>query len=234
MLKANISIVLAGFLLSGCHSDAATSAETRHEGNSIDLGKVETARVEINMGAGELHVKSGTPKLLEAEFAYNVPEWKPVVDYRASESRGELTISQPKNSGNSFRNTVYTWDLKLNDQVPLDVTAKLGAGQANLELGHMNLQRVAVNMGAGELKVDLRGEPMRDYSVLINGGVGEATVYLPHDAAISATAIGGIGEIQTSGLEKRDGVWINPERLQAPVTVHLNVKGGIGQINLVR
>jgi len=234
MLRVHVGIVMTGLALSGCHAGSGAVAETRHETNSVDIGKVDTARVEINMNAGELHVKSGTPKLLEADFAYNVPEWKPVVDYRTNQSRGDLTISQPESSGVSFRNTVYTWELKLTDQLPLDITAKLGAGEANLELGRMNLQNVAVNMGAGSLKVDLRGEPMRDYSVRIQGGVGEATVYLPRDAGISATAAGGIGEIQTNGLEKRDGVWINPERIQAPVTVHLDVKGGVGQIHLVR
>src|SRR5439155_1021842 len=165
MLRVDVGIVMTALALSGCHAGSRAAVETRHETNSVDIGKVDTARVEINMNAGELHVKSGTPKLLEADFAYNVPEWKPVVDYRTNQSRGDLTISQPKSSGVSFRNTVYTWELKLTDQLPLDITAKLGAGEANLELGRMNLQHVAVNIGAGSLKVDLRGEPMRDYTV---------------------------------------------------------------------
>ena len=42
------------------------------------------------------------------------------------------------------------------------------------------------------------------------------------------------GDIDVKGLEKRDGVWINPERVNAPVTIRLDVKGGIGQINLIR
>ena len=84
------------------------------------------------------------------------------------------------------------------------------------------------------MKVGLRGEPKEDYTVRIHGGVGEATVYLPKDAGVSATASGGIGEISTDGLEKRDGVWINPQHPNAPVAVHLDVKGGVGQIRLIR
>jgi len=233
MLKASVAITAAALLLSGCQHISVATSETRHETKSIELDKTETARVEIDMGAGELDVKSGTPKLLEADFAYNVPDWKPVVDYRASASRGDVTISQRKNSS-SFGNTVNTWKLKLNDQLPLEVTANLGAGEANLELGQMNLRSVEVNVGVGEMKMDLRGDPKRDYTVQIHGGVGEATVYLPRDAAISATAAGGIGEIKATGLEKRDGVWINPERINAPVTVRLDVKGGVGEIHLIR
>ncbi len=233
MMRSGVAIALAALLLTGCHMDSGPAAETRHETKAIELDKAETARVAIRMGAGELHVNSGTPKLLEADFAYNVPEWKPVVDYRAAGSGGDLTISQPNTSG-SFRRTVNKWDLKLNGQLPLDVTTTLGAGDATLEFGQMNLNSVDVSMGAGELKLDLRGEPKRDYNVHVSGGVGEATVYLPKDAAISARASGGIGEISGSGLEKRDGVWMNPDRPQGPVTIHLDIKGGVGSIHLVR
>lgn len=234
MLKALLGIAAAALLLSGCHFGAVATGETRRDTKSIELDNAEVARVDIRMGAGEMRVKSGTPKLLEAEFAYNVPEWKPVVDYRGGPSGGNLTISQPRSSGVRMGKTVYTWDLNLNGQLPMEITANLGAGEANLELGRMNLRSVEVNVGAGKLKVDLRGAPSRDYHVQIQGGVGEATVYVPKDVAISATAAGAIGQISAAGLEKRDGVWINPERIHAPVTVRLDVKGGVGKIRLVR
>ena len=91
-----------------------------------------------------------------------------------------------------------------------------------------------MNIGAGEVTMDLRGEPKRDYDVEIRGGVGQTVVYLPKDAGVSARATKGIGEISTEGLQNRDGVWVNPDRVGAPVTVRLDVKGGVGEIRLVR
>ncbi len=224
-----LAAVSLGVLLSGCSFSA--TGETRRETMSIDLDKATNVRAEIHMGAGELRVKSGTSKLLDAAFDYNVPEWKPVVSYRPG---GELSISQPSTSGTAFGNTVNDWDLTLNGDVPLDIKTNLGAGEANLVLGKMNLGRVDVNIGAGEVTMDLRGEPRRDYSVHIRGGVGETTVYLPRDVGIAATAAKGIGDLNVEGLERRDGVWVNPDRINAPVTVRLDVKGGIGEIRLVR
>ena len=118
--------------------------------------------------------------------------------------------------------------------MPLEVTANVGAGEAHLELGRLNLSRVEMNIGAGKVTMDLRGEPKRDYDVQIRGGVGETVVYLPKDAGIAAKATKGIGEISTEGLEQRDGVWVNPDRIGAAVTVRIDVKGGIGAIRLVR
>ena len=225
-----LGVVGTAALLGGCVFGSVKTGETRTETVSFDRDDSKSARVELRMGAGELTVNAGTAKLMEGTFAYNVEDWKPVVDYRA----GMLSVSQPKSSSASFGNTVNNWTVKLHRELPIDLKADLGAGEANLELGAMNLTGVEMNIGAGEVKVDLRGEPKSDYTVDINGGVGETVVYLPKDVAISAQARKGIGNIDVQGLEQRAGVWVNPDRIGAPVTVRLDIKGGIGEIRLVR
>lgn len=234
MPSALVGVTAAALLVGGCGFGMVATGETVSETKLIELDKAASVRAHIRMGAGELRVKSGGPKLLDATFTYNVPEWKPLVDYRSTPSGGELSISQPDGSRGGLGNTVYEWDLTLNDDVPLEIIANLGAGEVHLDLGRMNLGRVEVNLGAGEVEMDLRGEPRRDYSVQIRGGVGETTVYLPRNTGVSATATKGIGAINVEGLEQRGNVWINPERIDAPVTVRLDVKGGIGEIRLLR
>lgn len=229
-MKLFAGLLTSLLLLTGC---AATPAgPTQHESAHFDLDKSELTRVELRMGAGELKVTGGSTKLAEADFTYNVPSWKPTVDYRSTGVRGDLVIAQPE-SGGSFGNTEYRWDVRLNDGLLMDVVSKMGAGEATLNLGSMNLRNVELSIGAGEVKVDLRGNPKRSYDVRINGGVGEATVYVPRSVGIDATAKGGIGEIQVNGLEERNGRWINTAQENSPVKIHLDVKGGVGQINII-
>ena len=103
-----------------------------------------------------------------------------------------------------------------------------------MDLGELNLRSVDVNMGVGEVTLDLRGRtPARSYDVRINGGVGQANVHLPRDVAIYATAQGGIGDIHVEGLERRGNHWVNAAKLDSPVTIRVDVKGGIGEIRLV-
>jgi hypothetical protein len=227
-------LTAAGLLASGCGVGMVATGETRRETVAIELDKAAHVRAEIRMEAGEVRVKSGTPKLVDAAFTYNVDEWKPVVDYRVTGSGGELNILQPQGARAGFGNTVYKWELDLNADVPLDLVANLGAGEVNLELGHMNLGRVDVNIGAGEVDVDLRGEPRRDYSVYIRGGVGATKVRLPRNARIEATAAKGIGEIDAEGLVRRGSVWMNADAADGAATVRVDVKGGIGEIRLMR
>jgi hypothetical protein len=234
-VRTLLAVVGTAALFSGCGFNTVATGETKTETVSFDLDDAKTVRVELRMGSGELNVKSGTAKLMEGTFAYNVAEWKPVVDYRAGgTTTGELTLSQPNSSGSSFGNSANNWDVTLTGDLPLEISANLGAGEANLDLGRMNLNRVDMSIGAGKVNMDLRGEPQSGYTVQIRGGVGETVVYLPKDAGIAATAIKGIGDISTDGLEQRDGVWVNPDRMGAPVTVRLDVKSGIGQIWLIR
>ena len=221
--------VAAAALMAGWGCGRASTGPTQHETANIDLDASQTSHVELRMGAGELHVSSGSAKFAEADFTYNVAAWKPEVVYHA----GTLTITQPGGGAASGR-TENTWHVKLNDRLPLDLSAALGAGEATLDLGTLNLNRVQVDIGAGEVKLDLRGDPKHDYDVLVRGGVGQATVYLPKDVAIAATATGGIGGVSATGLEKRGNLWINPDRVTGPVTVRLDAKGGVGEIRLVR
>jgi len=50
---------------------------------------------------------------------------------------------------------------------------------------------------------------------------------------ITATASGGIGDINVRGLENRNGRWINKSHELDPVTIRVDVKGGVGEIRLV-
>lgn len=216
-------------VLAGC-SGRARVEQLEHETKVLELDKSELTRVELKMGAGELRVSGGSPKLMEADFDYNVPGWKPQVEYHSTGVRSDIEISH---TPGTVPNGKSDWNIRLNDSALMDLIAHMGAGEAHLNIGSLNLRSVDVNLGVGEAEVDLRGNPRRSYDVQIHGGVGQATVYVPSSVGISATASGGIGEINVRGLENRNGRWINPGHENAPVTIRLDVKGGVGQIDLV-
>lgn len=199
---------------------------------AVELDKAEVVRVALKMGAGEFSVSGGSSRLLDGDFEFRRLGLEPFVTYHSTGTRGDLTVEEPSQARGLNRGD-YKWDLRLNNRVPLDVDARLGAGEAHLKLGDLTLRSVEVHMGVGELNLDLRGRPTRDLDVQIHGGVGEATVYLPSSVAISANAKGGIGEISMEGLEKRNGRWINPRVERASATIHLDVRGGVGSIHVL-
>lgn len=218
--------------LTGCVGDWEPAGPPRTETRSVELDKSEMVRVELKMGAGEMNVRGGSPKLMEAQFRYNRPASKPEVRYDASGFRGDLVVEEPSHSHHGS-NSEYRWDIRLNDEKPIDLEVHFGAGEGRLDVGSLTLRSLEVHMGVGELRVDLRGTPKNDYNVSIHGGVGEATVYLPSGVGVIADAKGGIGGINARGLQNRDGRYVNDEYGHAKVTVRLDVRGGIGAINLI-
>ena len=233
MLKQLLPFVAvsAVLTLSACRDGTPTGPE-QHESRSVELDKAERVRVELKMPVGELDMRGGAQNLLDADFTYNVPEWKPDVRYHSGGVAGDLIIEQhgPRSSSGNKKNH---WDLHFNDKVPLDLRTEVGAGEGRLNLGSLTLRSVDLQMGAGTLRLDLRGTPREDYSVRIRGGVGEATVYLPKDIGVSATASGGLGNISVTGLRKKDDRYVNDAYERAGVRIRLDIQGGVGSINLI-
>jgi hypothetical protein len=206
-----------------------------HESSTIDLSKakgVERLRVDLDLHAGEIHVDGGAKELLESEFTYNVADWKPEVRFDRSGFRSTLSVKQGGSSA-TMGNTKNEWRLRLNNDIPTDFSLNCGAGENQLNLGALDLRDVQIHLGAGQVDLDLRGrQPKHDYSVNIQGGVGEAIVHLPADTGVIATASGGLGDIEVHGLEKQGGEWRSGISGKGKPTIHLEVHGGIGKITI--
>jgi hypothetical protein len=217
--------------LTGC-VEIDSGGPARTDSQSIELDKSELVNVDVKMGAGELNVQGGSSKLMEGQFRFNRSRMRPEVRYDSTGFRGHLVIEQPSH-GAHIGNSDYRWDLRLNDEKPMDLEVNFGAGEGRLNVGSLTLRSLDVHMGVGELRIDLRGTPKNDYTVSVHGGVGEATIYLPTGVGIIADAKGGIGGVNARGLEKRDDRYVNDAYGHAKTTIRLDIRGGIGAINLI-
>lgn len=213
-------------------SNDETTGETRTESKTVPLGGAKSVRVEIDLGAGELKVAGGASDLLNADFSYNVARWRPEVRYDSSNGEGRLTIQQPSASHSHLGNTHYAWDLRLSDKVPMEMSVEQGAGRADLNLAGLALTKLDVSLGAGETTIDLDGNWKHDLTASIHGGVGKATLHLPRDVGVRVTASGGLGAVQASGFSKDDGAYVNEAYGKSPVTLRIDVQGGVGEIDL--
>ena len=222
------TIVALALATAACNTGGPAGPLTR-ENHTIERGAATRARVEIDMGAGELTVQSGAAQLLEGEFEFNLPALKPAIAYAVEGSTGLLKVSQGSASG-SYENK---WHLSLDESTPVELHINLSAGDARLTLGRLTLQSVAVRLGAGDLVLDLRGMPPGSYPVSVNAGAGDTSIHLPASVGISARTIGLIGDATMTGLEKRDDRWINPRAGESPVTIDLRVQHAIGDLKLV-
>jgi hypothetical protein len=197
---------------------------------SVELPKAELVQVDLTMGAGKLVVEGGAKKLMEGEFRYNVASWKPEIRFEETGVRGSLSVKQ--GAGTAMGEARNEWHIRLADATPIDLAVNCGAGEGELDLRGLNLRSVQVRMGAGRLDLDLRSEYAKDLEASVEGGVGEATIYLPKGRPVEARAEGGIGKIKVQGLNKEGDLWVSGNEGRDKPVIRLQVKGGIGGINI--
>lgn len=228
-LLAVSTIVLGA---TACNIDRVPTGELSKESQSVKLGDAKSVRMEVKKGSGELKVAGGASQLLDAEFTYNVAAWKPLVDYNVSATKGHLTIRQPAGAHGTEAGVRYDWDLHLNNSVPIDMTVEMGAGRADLTLGTLSLKSLDLKFGAGESVVDLTGDWKNDLTASIRGGVGNVTLRLPRNVGVLVDAKGGLGSINAADFEKRGHTYVNEAYGKSSVTLRVDVKAAIGEINL--
>jgi hypothetical protein len=241
MKKTNASthMVCAGlalwFSLIACGLTNTTRvSELKTETQSVHLGSASAARVQIEFPAGELKVEGGATSLMDASFRYNVSDWQPQVKYTENGAQGELLVSQqgddqlPIGGG-----LVNEWTIQLANDVPVDLTILTGAGNAELNLGALDLASLNIQTGAGVTKVNLDGTWQHDLDVSIEGGVGELTVNLPAEMGVRVDMETALVSVTANGLIKEKDGYVNKAFGTAPYTLNLKLQAGVGSVVLV-
>jgi hypothetical protein len=209
---------------------------------SVPMGEITSVAVDVLFGAGELEMSAGdADDLLWGTFLYNVDEWEPQVSYED----GKLIIQQgdddeswswPGDEG--VRNE---WDLRFSPEAVLDMDIQAGAGQGELDLTDLQIEKLDVDLGAGDFTLSF-DEPnpaeMSRFTLDVGAasleinGIGNAS---PEDMVVQ----GGAGEItldltgdwaRSADIEVTAGIGEVTLYLPDDVGVQVDVTGGLANI----
>jgi hypothetical protein len=229
-VKSGLAIALLAGLAAACDEPARTlMSETK----TVSLEGASRAEVGLNMSAGELRVRGADQEaLLEAEFEFNRDRYRPEVDYRLFGEKGILAVRHSRRHGVPFGRVHNIWTLGLSRAVPIDLAVDLGAGQSDLDLRGLKLQRLDIDMGVGEMTLDLRGPHENGFRVKIDGGVGSGKIHLPAEVGVRVKVDGGLGSVDTRGLTKQSGYYLNEAYGRSPVSIEIDIDAGIGSLDI--
>lgn len=237
-MKKNIVVVLlisANLLwLAGCSSVVLG----KEQDSSIQIEKDVAKQLDItlNVGAGKLNVTEGAKDWVEGEIQYNVDDLKPKVSYKRSGDTGKVVIKQSKKdfSGINIGSVKNEWDLKLSDDVPMELEVNTGASDTKLNLQGLQLENLNVNTGVGNVTVDLSGDWQESFDVDLKMGVGQSTIILPSNVGVKIKSTKGIGHADFKGLIfKGNGIYVNKAYEMADVKIDIHTDLGVGEANFV-
>ncbi|WP_066496747.1 toast rack family protein [Abyssisolibacter fermentans] len=224
------------------------------------IGDTKELQLKLSAAIGDVNIIGGSNKLIEGEIKYNVKAWKPVIIIDEDNYKKKIEIKPPKTDDIHFGNdNVYTWNIQLNEQVPLDIIANIGIGKSNLNFSELNVQNIKVDTGVGdsniilngvynspidiEIKgglgntdINLKGDFNENVTADIQGGLGDIDILLPKDIGVKVEVELGLGDIKVNGLKKvsedNEKIYKNDLYDKSNVKIILKIEAGMGDIKL--
>lgn len=200
---------------------------------NVSPGDVKNTEVSLEMETGSIDISANkTDALISGTVSGKNANAGPYQSYNISDRTGYLTIRQEHSIPLDPLSREDTWNFSMGQDLPTSLSVKSGTGSVRIRPGHANLTGLFVEIGTGDLAIDLSEWRGTHLPALIKGGIGSITIILPPDTSLAANVDAGIGSRTITGLEGGDGTYYHsvPDR-QAPV-ISLSVNQGIGDLTM--
>lgn len=247
-----IAITIVSFAI-GCGILALTEGFPRSADNGVTLLRPSThltpntttiplegttaGDVTILLGAGDLTLSGNAPDsaLMEVTFFPQDPAWQPDLVEEMNNSRRSVTLTdrgEHRGKESLIPHHSDTWEVRLNEKVPIRLAVNLGAGENTLMLGTLNLETLSVDTGAGDAVIDLRGYQGGRFDAAIANGVGDLTLRIPRESNTRIRVDQGIGDITVLGFVETGDVYVTPGFNSSSAVYEITLDQGLGSITL--
>jgi len=153
--------------------------ETRTVTRKVNLRGAEEVVALLEMREGEMVIGQGSGTMFEGTFTYSADGWEPDIDYVFENGDGKLSVKQGADGwSESLWRRRNCWDISFGDEVPLEIDARLHAGNGSFELSSPSLIALDIESGSGEVSADLSGEMSSLRRVNIKQGSGSIALNL--------------------------------------------------------
>jgi len=216
-------------------SEAMDGGEDFTEARTVALDGATAVRAAIELGVGQLAIGGGGCDLLDADFTYNVPEWRPELDYAVQDGRGRLTLWQP--SSERPRGVLEgrnRWDLRFAEQVPLDLGLKLGVIEGKLCLGKLALAGLSLEVGTGNFTLDLTETRARSLHIPIRAGVLNLKLIVPRDSGVQVEVRSPVLTMHAKEWQRARHIWVNEAYGGTSDTMRVVIESGVASITLAQ
>ncbi|RPI33641.1 MAG: hypothetical protein EHM70_05395 [Chloroflexota bacterium] len=231
---------------------------------SEPLGGAKTAKVHIDVGDGNLTIDSltgGEPVLANGMLQYLESQELPIRSVDTSNGQATLTLKARRGKQSWLRlpwaacNGATTWQVHLNPDVIADINAHSNGGNIRLDLASLQVNRLAVDNGGGNIDVALPehaanldvmaktggggvsiaiGSLASSNRIEAASGAGNVVIHLPGSLAARIHATSGMGKVIIdpcfSQIDKT--TFQSPGYDHAANRVEITAKSGAGNVTV--
>lgn len=200
----------------------------------IEKDDAISLNADIQMGYGDLSVTGGADGWIEGTIDTNKKKLRPTVSYKKKRNVGNAKIEQKGKVLSGIGDVRNSWELKLNNEIPVNLDIEMGVSDSSLDLSGIRLNELSIDAGVSDTTIDLSGDWKDSFNADIDLGVGDATILLPADTGVKLNISKGITDLEATGFtSKGKGIYVNDAYAQSDVVIEMKIDVGIGDLKIV-
>ena len=195
---------------------------------SAPLGGATSAKVVVDTGTGNLTIDRHTgdePLLASGTLEYVDKQGQPTQTLEMSNGQATLTLKGHGVGKALFRlpwaacNGAFEWRIRLNPDIPCDITAHSSGGNVRLNLAGLAVTSLSADTGGGNMDVVLP-DNAADLSVTAKTGGGNVTVEI------------GSGTTGSNEVEAKSGAGNVTVRVPSGLAARVHATSGMGKVTV--
>lgn len=175
-------LLVAGILWMAVASPFGTGTKTESFTQSLD-GATRSS-ISFANGAGEFTLTGNADQDLLLSGTSDIPNNTTLTPYYLSPQDGTSTYSLEASGVVVFPvdTTDASWNFKINSSIPVDLEAKMGAGNLVLDLSDTDVEKLDAQLGVGQIYITFPSG--RDISGKVQNAVGETVLRFPKGSQV--------------------------------------------------
>jgi len=219
-----VGVIAAAVLIERSREPAVAAAFSQ------PLQGITGAEVEISFGAGDLVIgglPAGSPNLVEGTGYPEVEQ-----HFRLQDSKAVLSLRSSRGFW-FFGDSGLRLEANLSPQVPLELTVKTGASDAQVDLTNLQVSRLQMEVGASHLSLTLPAKAGTTEAE-VDVGAAQVSISIPQGVAARITPQTAVGSfnVDTARFPKSGNRYESSDFATTTDRVDLTVKGGVASINI--
>jgi len=212
--------------------DTETTPENQAALETKEYPEIERASIELDLDVGKLSLVGSTPLLYECTAQYRYKEFEPFEKFSRTGKENDIVIYHlpitKKWISNHVRND---WQLKLNNQIMYELSAKTGAIDTDFNLSGFKIEKLYIKSGASNINLVL---PQYDSEIMIDSGVSNITINIPKNVGATVNIDSGISakDLDINDFTKKDSTYISNNYNYSEFKTTIEIDCGVSNVEV--
>ena len=212
--------------------DTETTPENQAALETKEYPEIERASIELDLDVGKLTLGESTSLLYECISQYRYKEFEPFEKFSHTEKEADIVIYHlpitKKWISNHVRND---WQLKLNNQIMYELSAKTGAIDTDFNLSGFKIEKLYIKSGASNINLVL---PQYDSEIMIDSGVSNITINIPKNVGATVNIDSGISakDLDINDFTKKDSTYISNNYNYSEFKTTIEIDCGVSNVEV--